>query len=128
MLFNSALLLCLIHEYRYSPPRYLVTCLPAIAIRLVQPSLYLYLRSLILLSYATDPVNPSLSYGFSPLPSIVRVISVSQVILSISSCRCSSSSSSSTSTSRIAASSLTGVRPLERAYCHESACYISYTS
>src|ERR1700677_725574 len=74
-------------------------CLSAIAIRLVQPSIYL--RSLILLSYATDPVNPSLSYGFSPLPSVVRVISVSQVILSISSCRCSSSLSSSTSTSRI---------------------------
>jgi hypothetical protein len=107
----------LLHGYRCSP-RYLVIVI-AIAIRLVQPSLYLW--SFIMLSYRSR--HTPLSYGFlvrvafihvqvtkssahvdpSPLSrtsTVARVISVSQVILSYPR-RCSSlSSSSSTSTSR----------------------------
>src|ERR1700678_2228749 len=49
MLFNSALLLCLIHGYRYSPPRYLVTCL-----RYHYPSRSTeHIRFIILLSYGS---------------------------------------------------------------------------
>ena len=57
MLFNSALLLCLIHGYRYSPPRYLVTCLryryPPRSTEHIPPVSHL--------SCATDPVTLSLS-------------------------------------------------------------------
>ena len=106
-------------------PRAMSSLVYAIAIRLVQPSLYLYLRSLILLSYATDPVNPSLSYGFSPLPFVVRVISVSQVILSYP-----RSHPVAVHLRRRPLHprhesqhpSLAGARPLERAYCHECVC------
>ena len=60
--------LCLIHGSRYCPPRYVVTVI-TIAICLVQPSLYLYLWSFIMMSHES-------CYS-------AAVISVSQVILSL---------------------------------------------
>jgi len=74
--------------------------LVAIAIRLVQPSIYLWSSS----CCPTDHVTLSLSL-YGPIVA-AAVISVSQVILSLSSCRClrTSSLSSSTFTSRITAS------------------------
>src|ERR1700677_5240660 len=95
MLFNSALLLCLIHVYRFSP-RYVVTCLhyryPPRSTEHIPLVICPALQILSLYRCRYSPSSP---------PSVVHVISVSQVILSLSSCRCLSSSSSSTSTSRI---------------------------
>jgi hypothetical protein len=102
LLFSSALLLCFIHGSRYLSStlcrhchhyRYLPRSTEPIPLVLI----LLSYRSLHSITVATLP---------SSLPSRTHatVISVSQVILSLLSCRCSSSSSSSTSTSRIAAS------------------------
>ena len=76
--------------------------LVAIAIRLVQPSLYLWF--FIMLSYKSRRST--------------AVISVSQVILSISSCRCRRCPLHPRH--KLQHLSLAGAQPLERAYCHES--------
>jgi hypothetical protein len=89
----------------------------AITIRLVQPSLYLWSSS----CCPTDHVNLWLSL-YSPFVA-AAVISVSQVILSLSSCRCRCCPLQLRHESQHP--SLAGAQPLERAYCHEW-CYVSF--
>jgi hypothetical protein len=93
----------------------------AIAIRLVQPSIYLWSSS----CCPTDHVTLSLSL-YSPIVA-AAVISVFQVTLSLSSCRCYAHLCCRPLHPRHKSQhpSLAGARPLERAYCHES-CYVSY--
>jgi len=127
MLFNSALLLCLIHGYRYSPPRYLVTVYP-LSLSASFNRAYTYI------------------YGLSSCCPTLQILSIHRCPTVSRRFRPSSASSQSLKLSsrshpaavhlrrrplhprHESASSLTGVRPLERAYCHESARYISYTS
>src|ERR1700677_1115275 len=132
MLFNSALLLCLIHGYRYSPPRYLVTVYSlSLSASFNRP--YTSGHSS---CCPTDPVSTAVlrfleSHVAVKNPRCGHIISVSQVILSYP-------------RSHIAVPhyrrrrphlrhesqhpSFAGAQPLERAYCHESMCYISNAS
>jgi hypothetical protein len=131
LLFNSALAQCLIHGYR-SSPRYVVTVI-TIAIRLVQPSLYLWSIMLSYESRHSAAVLHSTCVPSPPFTSARRFRQESTLL--------STSSQSFKLSSRFHPvavhfrrplhprhesqhQSLTGVRPLERAYCHEP-CYVS---